>query len=108
MAVLALPSGFVVMGMGVFHSMDSKVLAGAGICVAGLLLYVAGWFVGVRARCPLCLIPPFHGKGCQKERRVKRLFSSYRLKVATDVLFKNYFRCPYCGETTKVASRRHR
>ena len=107
-AVLALPSGFTVMGMGVFHSMDSMVLTGAEICVAAMLLYVAGWFVGARARCPLCLIPPLHQKKCQKDRRVKRLFSSYRLKVATDVLFKDYFRCPYCGEATKVASRGRR
>ena len=93
------------MVVGFYHSHDAKVLVGSQIIGCGLLAYILEWLLSARARCPLCMISPLHPKGCQKNRRVKRLFGSYRLLVATNVLFRDYFQCPYCGEATKIALR---
>lgn len=71
----------------------------------GLICYVMEWLISSRARCPLCMIPPLHPKSCQKNKRARRLFGSYRLHVATHVLFFDYFQCPYCGEATKISLR---
>ena len=50
-------------------------------------------------RCPLCSVPLWSGQKCQKHRKVKpALGVSYRLGVASAVIFKGSYRCPYCGE----------
>lgn len=51
------------------------------------------------------MMPPLHPKRCQKNRRARRLLGSYRLRVATGVLLRDRFLCPYCGEATKMAVR---
>lgn len=105
LAVLSFFSGLVVMMVGFFHSGDGHVLLGGQLVGASLASYILEWGVSSRARCPLCMIPPLHPKRCQKNRRAKRLLGSYRLQVATSVLFRDHFHCPYCGEATKIALR---
>lgn len=60
----------------------------------GLLHLIAASAV----RCPLCLTKPLIRTGCQKHWRAKRLFGSYRLRVALGAACLRHFRCPYCGE----------
>ncbi len=73
-----------------------------GIPVTGIL-YAA---VAPRARCPLCLNPPLVARGCEKHRRCKTLFGSYRLRVAITTTLAGRFTCPYCGEETRCLVRR--
>jgi DNA-directed RNA polymerase subunit RPC12/RpoP len=103
LAVLSFLSGIVVMTVGFSHSGDGHVLLGGQLVGASLISYFLEWGLSSRARCPLCMIPPLHPKRCQKNRRAKRLLGSYRLQVATSVLFRDHFHCPYCGEATKIA-----
>lgn len=105
LAVLAFPGGLVLLVLGMVYAEKADVIAGALVVGAGLILYIVQWFVSVRGRCPLCMTPPLHPKKCQKNHRAGRLFGSYRLKVATSVIFLNHFQCPYCGEETKIVAR---
>lgn len=105
LAVLALPGGFALIVIGMLYAEEEDVVVGAMVVASGVLLYMVQWFVSVRGRCPLCMTPPLHPKKCQKNHRAGRLFGSYRLKVATSVIFLNHFQCPYCGEETKLAAR---
>ncbi len=105
LSILTFLSGLMVMSVGFFHSRDGDVLLGGKLVASGLAAYVMEWALSSRARCPLCMIPPLHPKRCQKNRRARRLLGSYRLRVATSVMFQNHFQCPYCGEATKIAVR---
>ena len=105
LAVLAFPGGVILLGLGMLYANEADVVTGALVVAGGLLLYIVEWFVSAKARCPLCMTPPLHPKRCQKNHRAGRLFGSYRLKVATSVMFLNHFQCPYCGEQTRVAPR---
>lgn len=50
-------------------------------------------------KCSLCMNPVWAGRKCQKHSKAKpALGLSYRLGVALSVIFKGYYRCPYCGE----------
>lgn len=104
-AWLTLPGGMILTGYGMFHAEDHHVLKGACIMAGGMLSYVLVWFLSSRAKCPLCMAPPLHPKGCQKNRRARRLFGSYRLHVAASIICLNRFQCPYCGELTRVTVR---
>jgi hypothetical protein len=105
LAVLAFPGGVALLVLGMIYAVKADVVAGALVVAAGVLLYIVVWIVSARARCPLCMTPPLHPKRCQKNHRAGRLFGSYRLKVATSVIFLNHFQCPYCGEESKVTAR---
>lgn len=106
MSVVSLLAGLVVAGIGLFASDELDVLSGTMIIGGGIVAYLMEWMLSRRARCPLCMTPPLHPSGCQKNRRAKRLFGSHRLQIATCVLFRDYFQCSYCGESTKVEVRR--
>lgn len=75
------------------------------IIIAGLMIY-AQWFVGARTICPLCITPVLGNRRCVKNRNSRKLFSSHRLRVASDILFHNSFHCPYCNEPTVLQVRR--
>ena len=75
------------------------------------VLGIAYLAIGSRAKCPLCTNPPLTPRRCTKHRNAKRLFGSYRLKVAMSVFFNDSFVCPHCGEPTLLEVRdrnRHR
>ena len=79
------------------------------ICLLGLavLVALAQWLVADRARCPLCVGQPMAHKTCVTHRDTRRLFGSYRLRVAHCVVFQGWFRCPFCGESTAIEVRHH-
>jgi len=82
-------------------------LTDLAVALMGLavLVMLAQWLVAVRARCPLCIGFPLAHNACVTHRDSRRLFGSYRLRVAMSVVFQGWFRCPYCGESTVVAVR---
>jgi len=61
-----------------------------------------------RVRCPLCIGLPLVGGACSTHRSVRPLFGSYPLRVALSAVFRGWFRCPYCGESTAIEARRDR
>jgi hypothetical protein len=98
-------AGALIMARSVWqHHWDDLVYA-LVILGAGFLLFIGQWITASRARCPLCTIPPLLRKGCQKNRQSKRVFGSYRMRVAMTVLLRGSFQCPYCGESTKLRVR---
>jgi len=85
---------------------DYQWLVFSGIAVAtGLVCAILNFMMGGRLRCPLCMVPPLQNRSCSKHRTALRLFGSHRLKVAHSILFKDHFRCPYCGEPTAMEVR---
>jgi hypothetical protein len=78
--------------------------AGVGLSVL-LGSMVTKFLISGRLRCPLCMMPPLANRGCARHRNAYRLFGSYKLAVAGSILFKDSFRCPYCGEPTAMLAR---
>ncbi len=82
------------------------------LAIAGFLLTailsVVQWLVALGTKCPLCITPVLAPKHCSKNKKAKTFLGSYRLRVATSVLFRNYFRCPYCSEPTTLEVRTRR
>lgn len=73
-----------------------------GVTVAVRILV---WFLASSARCPLCMTPVMANLRCATHKRAKRLFGSYRNRVAYGILFKGWFTCPYCHEQTAMQVR---
>lgn len=73
-----------------------------------LFCMVTNFLLSGRLRCPLCMVPPLASRRCSKHRSATKLFWSYKLKVAHSIIFRNSFRCPYCGEPTVMEARRKR
>ncbi|MFT4176118.1 MAG: hypothetical protein QM627_05630 [Luteolibacter sp.] len=65
------------------------------------------WLLANHAKCPLCHVPSISHKRCSRHRNAKRLFGSFRFRVAASILLQNSFRCPYCGERSALELRRH-
>lgn len=105
LAALGLPTGLGFLAAGMLNDVRSEVFLGIYVLAGALVVFLIQLFVASRARCPLCTIPPLLKKGCQKNRRAKRCFGSYRLRVACGVVFQGAFNCPYCGEPTKLMVR---
>ncbi len=84
-------------------------LAYAGIALAGCLICgLLNFMMSGRLRCPLCMVPPLLNRRCSRHRTAKKLFGSHKLRVAHSIIFKDSFRCPYCGEPTAMAVRERR
>lgn len=75
------------------------VLAATFVSALGYLL------IGSGVRCPLCHGPVIGKPSCARNHRAARMLGSYRLAVATRVLFLGCFRCPCCGEPCKCEAR---
>lgn len=80
-------------------------LVSLGLLNVAVLIKILQWFVARRANCPLCIAPVLANRNCVKHRNSRPLFGSHYLRVATSVLFKNQFRCPYCSETSELRVR---
>ncbi len=78
-----------------------------GLLGAAVVLRIAEWLGATRSRCPLCLGPPLAHIACVKHRDARRLLGSYRLQVVRSIIMEGEYRCPYCGEFTSIAVRRH-
>jgi hypothetical protein len=81
------------------HQMMLNLLYGIGGYVALWILYV--WTSSL-SKCPLCRSGPMSAKRCAKHSSARKTLGSYRLTVALSVVFLNRFRCPYCGESTRL------
>ena len=84
------------------HQFMEIALACIGLMVIAMVILGS---VSSRACCPIC-----HGKtvsynACTKHGSARRFLGSYRLRVACTVIFKKYFCCPYCGESTAIQAR---
>lgn len=77
-------------------------LAGSGLAILSLGLFIPQWAAGSRTDCPLCWTPVLAPKACMKHHRAKTVLGSHRLRVALAILLKNKFRCPYCNESTAL------
>ncbi len=105
---LSVPTAVVMLGYGLWnHRQDWLVYAGISV-VAGVFLAGLNFAMSGRLRCPLCLVPPLLNRRCSKHRTALKLFGSHRLRVAHSILFKDKFRCPYCGEPTAMEVRDRR
>lgn len=76
-----------------------QVLYGLAVCVAISLLHLLSAHHG---KCPLCRSGPMTSQRCARHRMAGKTLGSYRLSVMFSVLFMNRFRCPYCGESTRL------
>ena len=80
-------------------------IIGAWLAGAAVLAAILQWIFANRANCPLCLTSVLASRGCMKHRNSRKLFGSYRLRVALSAFFRGYFRCPYCNEPTSLEVR---
>jgi len=96
----------IVIGLG--FQRGNRLLLGIGAFFLAVFLRVIQWFLASRAKCPLCMVPSLSNRGCAKNRNARKLFGSYRLRVAGTILLRNYFRCPYCGEPTVMELRQRK
>jgi len=91
------------------HSMITEsrpmALAGTALMTFCMLLVILQWVAAGCVACPLCHTPVLAPKSCMKHRRAQRLLGSHRLRVASSVMFRNRFRCPYCNEFTTMELR---
>ncbi|MEX1048263.1 MAG: hypothetical protein WED15_01955 [Akkermansiaceae bacterium] len=61
--------------------------------------------LAARTRCPLCMTEVLATKRCAKHRGARKFLGSYRLRVASGILFKDSFLCPFCHEPTAMEVR---
>lgn len=83
-------------------------LIALGLGFACFLMCLIQWSLAGRTRCPLCLTPVLARNGCSKHRNARTVLGSYRLRVATGILFRGTFHCPYCHEPSMMAVRTRR
>jgi hypothetical protein len=76
-----------------------------GLLGLTVVLWITQAVLSAQARCPLCQVPPLARKGCSKNRNAQRMFGSFRVRVATSVLTRGHFKCPYCNEPSAVEAR---
>jgi cytochrome bd-type quinol oxidase subunit 1 len=89
----------------IYESNKELLLYGLAMIASTLIVAISQWILAARTRCPLCLTPVLAHKSCSKNRNARPLMGSYRLRVATAVLFKGWFRCPYCNEPSALKVR---
>ena len=101
-------AGVVLLGHALYMDDRDQVFLGVGLLAASLLAAILQWILAARVRCPLCMTQVLAHKSCSKHRTARTLLGSHRLRVSFTVLFRGYFRCPYCGEPTAMEVRRRR
>lgn len=104
---LMTPVSFLSLGYALFHGERGHVHLALALIGLTVGLFIFQWLIAAYCRCPLCLGLPLAREACVKHRNATRLCGSYRLKVAHAIIWKGYFRCPYCGETTAMEVRQH-
>lgn len=55
-------------------------------------------FWSARCRCQLCMAPLLSRAKCNEHYNAKKLFGSYRTRLAAAALIIGRFRCYFCGE----------
>ncbi len=102
---LLLPAAIALVITSIARSDIDMVIIALWLGGTALVLIVIQWITATRTRCPLCMTPVLAKKGCSKHRHSRKLFGSYRLRVATSVLTKGRFTCPYCNEPSAMEVR---
>lgn len=102
---LVAPVAAALLGYGLVLRDREALISGASLAGAAVLSGILQWLAANRANCPLCLTSVLASRGCTKHRHARRLFGSYRLRVALSAFFRGYFRCPYCNEPTALEVR---
>ncbi|MGB0991076.1 MAG: hypothetical protein ACPG32_01240 [Akkermansiaceae bacterium] len=70
----------------------------AGGCAAALLtLQVIHVMEAGKVICPMCRSQLMSAQRCARHRQAKKLFGSYRLRLAVQVVLTNAFTCQFCG-----------
>jgi Zn-dependent membrane protease YugP len=108
MKCLLAPAAVLILVYSVLIHDDS--LTNLAIVLVGLtvLMTLLQWIVALRTQCPLCMTPVMASKGCSKHSQAKTILASHRLRVALFVLFRGWFRCPYCNEPSELRVRTRR
>ncbi len=102
---LSVPAALGLLVYGVFRSEHEWLVYAGGAVGFGLACTVLNFLMSSRLKCPLCMMPPLQNRSCSKHRTALRLFGSHKLHVARSILFRDMFRCPYCGEPTAMEVR---
>lgn len=102
---LLIPGSFAFLGYTLLLGHPELVHTALGVLAFTVVLAIIQWLLASKCRCPLCIGLPLSRNGTVKHRNARRLFGSYRLRVAISVFLKGYFRCPYCGEPTAMEVR---
>ena len=89
-------AGFAVYGI-VERTLESTIAFGIAVGIS-LSLWILNWFMADRCNCQLCQANLMRRLGCGTHPAAKRLFWSFRFRIACSVLATRTFRCPYCGE----------
>lgn len=95
---LAAAACLVFLALGAYEQ-NVSLLYISGACLALLLLLqiVHGLESG-NIVCPNCRSQIMIVRGCAKHRQARKLFGSYTLRLALDVVFTNTFRCHFCNQ----------
>lgn len=96
--------GFLVYG--VLSNKHEWMVYAAAVVAGWILLTIVNFVISSRLKCPLCMVPPLLNKSCSRHRNAVKMLGSYRLKVAHSIIFRDSFRCPYCGEPTAMQVRK--
>jgi hypothetical protein len=102
---MSVPVAVGLLGYGIFSGIDVWLIYAVVSAGVGLACVIFNFMLSGRARCPLCMVPPLQNRRCAKHRNALKLFGSHSLRVALSILFKDKFRCPYCGEPTAMEVR---
>jgi hypothetical protein len=105
---IMIPTSIGILFYSLLENNKELTLLGVAFGAATLLIGIIQWILAARTRCPLCLTPVLARKACSKNRNARKLWGSYRFRVAMGVLFKGFFRCPYCNEPTAMEVRQRR
>lgn len=102
---LLIPTALGVLAWSLVQNDRRLTFVALGIGGVALLATLIQWIISTKTRCPLCMVPVLGSNGCSKNRNARRLFGSYRLRVAVSSLFRGHFRCPYCNEPSALQVR---
>jgi len=92
-------AALVALAYSAYEHNETWLYAGLAAVAVWLISIVVFYIKAAAIRCSLCMTPIWSGRKCQKHKNVKpALGISYRLGVATSVIFTGKYRCPYCGE----------
>ena len=92
---------------GVFTSSKAYIEVGCAQLILTICLGLLYFIISSSWKCPLCSGAVWTKSKCSKNPKAKKALGlSYRLNIASRVIFKLPYRCPYCGE--KFSSRQTR
>lgn len=102
---IAIPGFFILLIRSfLLHNSEKALIALALLPVIGLMALFE-YLLSARTHCPLCMTPVLGARSCTKHRNSKKLFFSYKLRVALGALFGRSIRCPYCNEPSQLIVR---